>query len=139
MNLNARSSASTYPQPHFWEALAKGSFELPRCAVCAEWQAPGGWRCTRCGSELMNWHEASGDGTVYSLMEKHTGLMEKHEGPAPFAQTQVIVVVELDEGPRTMGVMSTEQGHAEVGMRVAARRSPAGETDGLPPFVESVN
>ena len=120
------------PGSHFWEALAKGSFELPRCAVCAEWQAPGGWRCTRCGSELMNWHEASGEGTVYSLMEKH-------EGPASVAQTQVIVVVELNEGPRTMGVMSAEQGHAEVGMRVAARRSAAGETDGLPPFAESVN
>ena len=118
---------STFPRPEFWEGLSAGRFDLPRCAVCDEWQAPGSWKCGRCGSDRLDWHDASGRGSVYSLLERITppGL-----GPA------VIAVLNLDEGP---SMMASIQGHprVEVGMRVQAVVPGAQGPEGLPLFTES--
>jgi uncharacterized protein len=122
------SYTSTFPRPHFWEALTLGRFELPRCDTCDEWQAPGAAKCARCGSERLAWHGASGDGRVYSLLERMA---------PPGIQPAVIAVVELSEGPTLLASIVGAPPTATVGMRVRVVTETAQSPEGLPLFAES--
>ena len=92
------------PSPHpnletqrFWDATVEERLLLPRCNECGFviWY-PRGF-CSECGSENIEWFEASGRGTVYSFSV--TRRMPGRWGKiAPF----VLAYVELEEGPRLM-------------------------------------
>jgi uncharacterized OB-fold protein len=126
----AKPSSSIYPRDEFWQALERGSFELPRCAMCGALNPPSASQCIECGSTLLNWRPEQGSGHVYSLMERHSG-------PGQTGQATVIVVIQLDAGPRMMGVMVAKQGAVGVGIRVKPVLEPASGPDGLPQFSES--
>ena len=112
----------------FWAALGEGRFELPRCAVCAAWQEPDAPVCGRCASAALRWEAAPASGVVFSLMEPYG---------EPGSQARTIVVVDLDAGPRMMGVMVTPRGRRLAGMRVAAAAPSAPGAELLPIFVEA--
>ena len=108
----------------FWEAAARDRLVLPRCRSCATfiWY-PRGF-CPACHTGDVEWVEASGLGTVYSLTVAHagTGQWSPH---APF----VIAYVELDEGPRVLtNIVGTEPGSVSIGDQVAAVFEAAGTT-----------
>jgi uncharacterized OB-fold protein len=131
---------STWPAPApavnpetkpFWDATVEGRLVLRRCTDC------GGviWYpraiCPDCWSGNTEWFEASGRGTVYSYTVNHKG-----EGPYRDAGPYVLAYVELEEGPRIMtNILTDDVAALEVGRRVEVVFSPT--TDGaaaLPRF-----
>jgi uncharacterized OB-fold protein len=75
----------------FWEASAKGNFLLPYCKACgrAHWYPRA--MCPLCGAPDVEWREASGKGTVYSVS------VVRRANP-PYA----LAYVTLEEGPTMM-------------------------------------
>ncbi len=122
----------TWTQPRaarFWEAIAAGDFELPQCGRCGAWQGPDAASCERCESPELAWSSAPATGAVFSSMAPWG-----REG----ALAAVVVVVDLDAGPRLMGALAGAGDRESVGMRVAASRGGERRADGLPEFVEFV-
>ena len=77
---------------------------------------------------MLGWEVAPGGGVVFSTMEPLKG--EGHGA-------HTIVVVELDAGPRMMGIVDGTARGVPVGMRVAAVVPAPPGTERLPLFAES--
>ena len=110
--------------------MAHGRFELPRCRLCGAWQEPDAASCKRCGASVLGWEAAPRYGVVFSTMEPLSGKGD---------QVHTIVVVDLDAGPRMMGVVEGVSGDVPVGMRVAAVVPAPHGAERLPVFAESAN
>ncbi len=121
------ASDSTFPQEHFWTALAEGRFRLPRCDACGGWLPAGAGRCDACGRSDLVWTDATGRGEVYSLVERLP--VPGTTGPAT-----VIAVVRLEEGPQMMGAVLGKPEEVRVGTPVGALLTAAPEAHGLPTF-----
>jgi uncharacterized protein len=107
----------------FWEAAAEGRLVLPVCDACAHpiWY-PRSW-CPVCGSESVTWTEMSGRGTVYACTVVRRGV-----GPWADAVPYVGAYVELDEGPRVLtNVVTDDPDAVHVGMAVTAVYVPVSE------------
>src|SRR3546814_3931465 len=50
----------------YWQALAEGRLELPRCEGCNRWHWPAVFRCGECGSWDHRWHTVATEGTIFS-------------------------------------------------------------------------
>ena len=98
---------------------------LPRCAGCGAWQSFGAQACAACGSGGLEWRDAGGGGSVYSLMERHSAA----EGE----RALYVVVLELDEGPQVMGAAYAQAVTIRPGARASALVGEA-PTEGLPLF-----
>lgn len=102
---------STEAQP-FWDAAAEGRLLLPRCTACGVfiWY-PRDW-CPECLSREIEWIEASGRGTIYSHTTVRRGAPPALRDAVPY----VVAVVELDEGPRMLtNVVTEDPGALQVG------------------------
>jgi uncharacterized OB-fold protein len=100
----------------FWAALGEGRLELPVCDACGHhiWY-PRQW-CPVCQHESVAWTVLSGRGTVYART-----ILRKAMGPWGGAAPFVIAYVELDEGPRVLTNVVTEDPEAvDVGTPVEA-------------------
>lgn len=100
----------------YWEATAEGRLVLPVCDACGHhiWY-PRSW-CPVCGSDEVTWTEMSGRGTVYARAILHKGM-----GPWAAATPYVGAYVELDEGPRILtNIVTDDPSAVEVGMAVTA-------------------
>lgn len=94
----------------FWAAAARRELVIQQCADCGAHQFYPRPFCLACGSKVLDWSEAKGTGTVYSLSEVHMS-------PAPELETPyVVAIVELDEGPRLM--TNIVNGRCGIGDRV---------------------
>ncbi|MDE2765364.1 MAG: hypothetical protein OXI25_02890 [Chloroflexota bacterium] len=120
-----RANGSTFPGPEFWRAFADERFALPRCSACGAWQSYGARACAACDSGDLEWRDASGGGSVYSLMERHAG--------ADAARVLYVVVLRLDEGPLVMGAAYALPGALRPGARASALAGEAA-VEGLPLF-----
>lgn len=121
----AHAAPSTFPQPEFWRAFADERFVLPRCPACEAWQSYGARACAACGSGGLEWRDAGGGGSVYSLMERHV--------QAGAARALYVVVLRLDEGPLVMGAAYAPRGMLRPGARASALVGEAA-VEGLPLF-----
>ncbi len=79
---------------------------------------------------MLGWEVAPGGGVVFSTMEPLNG-----EGQ----RIRTIVVVDLDAGPRMMGVVEGKVAGVHVGMRIAGVFPAPPGAEGLPLFAESAN
>ena len=79
---------------------------------------------------MLDWEVAPGGGVVFSTMEPLNGQGRR---------TYTIVVVELDAGPRMMGLVEGTSDDVPVGMRVAAVIPAQHGAERLPLFAESAN
>lgn len=92
----------------FWQALRRGSLELPYCEECerAFWY-PRQF-CPACLGDRVSWRAVSGDGQVYSW----TALPQRD----PARGSRVIALVDLAEGPRLMmEVIGADRTRTRVG------------------------
>ena len=108
----------------YWDAAADGRMVLPHCTACGTviWY-PRGW-CPDCLSRAVEWVETSGRGTIYS----HTTV--RRGAPSAFEVPYVLAYVELDEGPRVLTNIVTDDPDAlRVGQPVELAVA-----DGLPQF-----
>lgn len=103
----------TGPEAHWRAALAQGKVLLQRSRSSGVFVFPPRVIAPGTGADDLEWVEASGGGTVYSV----TAI-----SPRPPAEPYNVVLVDLDEGPR---MMSRVEGLAvqdvAIGMRVKAR------------------
>ncbi len=98
-----------------WDAnLAAGRFAIQRCLACREHLFFPRTVCPHCGANRLEWVEASGVGTVYSV----TVVRRKPQ----FGGDYNVVLVDLAEGPRMMSrVEGIAPDAVRIGMAVAAR------------------
>jgi uncharacterized OB-fold protein len=80
----------------FW---ARGELRLQRCAACGAWRHPPRYRCASCGSAEVTWDLASGRARVFTWTITHRPVDPAFEPP------YAVVVAELDEGPRLVGML----------------------------------
>jgi uncharacterized OB-fold protein len=100
----------------YWSAAAEGRLVLPVCDACAHpiWY-PRSW-CPVCGGDSVTWTEMSGRGTVYACTTIHKSM-----GPWAGAAPYVAAYVELEEGPRILtNVVSDDPGAVRIGTEVEA-------------------
>jgi uncharacterized protein len=83
----------------WWDALAQGRLEVPRCRSCGRTFFPPQPNCPHCGSDDWERVQASGRGRVYSWVVIHTPLDPRFADEVPYA----ILAVELEEGVRLFG------------------------------------
>ena len=75
----------------YWEALANGQLELPRCAQCESWRWPAPFRCGECGSTRMDWMTIEPEGKIYTW----TRVWHRFGGTETFSLPFIAVLVEL--------------------------------------------
>jgi uncharacterized protein len=106
-------SAETGPEAHWRAALAEGRLLLQRSASDGAFVFPPRIMAPGTGSDDLEWVQASGQGTVYSV----TVI-----SPRPPLEPYNVVLVDLDEGPRVMSrVEGIAAADVKIGMRVQAR------------------
>ena len=82
----------------FWEATREKVFRFQKCADCGTvvWHPRG--HCTGCTGGTLEWHTASGGGTLYSYSVVRQSYHPFFRSQVPYA----IAWVDLDEGPRVL-------------------------------------
>ena len=110
----------------YWDALAEGRLELPRCAGCGRWHWPAVWRCGDCGSWEHDWTATRLAGSVFSW----TRTWHKFGGAEGLETPFVTVLVTLADAPvRLLGVVEGDETSLRIGAPVSGRvgRTPFGE------------
>lgn len=83
----------------YWEAGRRRELRFQRCTSCRRWRHPPGPMCPVCGSMEHEWACASGRGRLLSWVIVHPPVLPVWKDRVPLA----VVLVECDEGVRTMG------------------------------------
>jgi uncharacterized OB-fold protein len=107
----------------FWEAAREHRLILQHCTQCGTYQFYPRPFCLECQSGEMEWSEASGRGTVYSVTTVRMNVLPDLQPPYQVA------IVELAEGPRLLGGIVDD--NARIGNAVEIRWR---ERDDLPPL-----
>lgn len=101
------------PQEQFFAFLQEGSFKIQRCRASGEHIFYPRVSCPHCGSGELEWVEASGRGTIYSV----TVVSRKPE----LGGNYNIALIDLAEGPRMMScVAGLAPDKVQIGMPVMA-------------------
>lgn len=128
----------------FFDAAARDRLALRHCARCERWYAPDASSCPECGSEDLDWADASGRATLVSWAVAHDRRPDRGAGrPAAGAGSgrpgepdgAVLALVELDEGPWLYGrVDGAERSALRAGMSLVAAFVHPDEGESFPVF-----
>ncbi len=108
------------PRPYqdtetYWAAARDHRFVIQHCKSCGKHQFYPRGVCSHCLSSDLEWHEASGKGTVYSFSVNHRAPHPGFADVIPF----VLAIVELEEGPRMMtNIVECNPDSVKIGMAV---------------------
>lgn len=91
----------------FWDAAADGVLKIQQCTECHHHTFYPRLVCPNCLSDAMVWQTVSGRASIYSLTVVHRSTQAFRE-ELPF----VVALVDLEEGPRMMTRILTENPHA---------------------------
>lgn len=119
--------AETQP---FWDAAREGRLTIQRCNGCGSHIFYPRIVCPSCMSDDIAWVDATGRATVHSVTVVH-------RAPGPFRDEApyAIALVELEEGPRMMTrILTDDPAGVGIGDRVAVRFEPQGDGPPLPFF-----
>ncbi|HLU02372.1 MAG TPA: Zn-ribbon domain-containing OB-fold protein [Advenella sp.] len=81
-------------QQTYFRHLAEGRFVIQCCAACSHYVFYPRTHCPHCGSDRLEWVEASGKGVIYS----YSIVRRKPEAGGDYN----VVLVDLEEGVRCM-------------------------------------
>ncbi len=115
----------------YWEGCRQHKLLLPKCRACDKFFFFPNNFCPHCLSEDVEWLEASGRGRV------HTFSVVERPPTIPFSSDvpYVVVIIELDEGPRMMSsLIGVAPGDVRVDMPVEVVFEEATEEVVLPKF-----
>ncbi len=127
MNKNAPQSLSDQgiadptTEP-FWQACIEHRLLIQRCTACGAHQFYPRPLCLACECGSLEWVDAAGTGTIYSLTTVRIPVTEDLKPP------YLVALVDLDEGPRLL--TNIEADSARIGDRVIVGWR---NRDGLPP------
>ncbi len=95
----------------FWEGVRVAEIRLQVCADCERSQFYPRPFCLHCEGSNLGWRAASGRGVVHSVVTVHLAVFDDLIPPYRVA------LVELDEGPRMLGLVADtiEIGHVVRG------------------------
>lgn len=109
---------TTGPDAGFQARVADGRLWLQHCRACARAVFYPRVLCPVCHSTALEWRPASGRGRIYS----RTTILSRPTAGQTEPGRHVIVLVDLDEGPRMMSHLpDTPPDTIAIGMRVRAR------------------
>jgi uncharacterized OB-fold protein len=97
----------TYP---FWEAAERHELLIQHCPECDSYQFYPRPFCLACNTSNVEWVQAKGGATIYSMTTVHVQIAPQLNPP------YVAAVIELDEGPRML--TNIEGGSPRIGDRV---------------------
>ena len=86
----------------FWEACREDKLRIQQCQSCANFQFYPRIMCSHCGSRSLEWQAVSGQGKIASFTVVRRGVSAAYEGP------YVVALIDLDEGPRMMSQILTD-------------------------------
>lgn len=117
----AQRRVSTGADQRYWDALAEGRLEMPRCAGCQRWHWPAVWRCGACGSWGQTWHAVPLEGVIYSWTRTWHPFGGTEEIGTPF----VSAVASLPHagGRRLVGILEGDEAGLGIGAPVLGRIS----------------
>lgn len=126
----AARPAKRAPQPEpgslnaeFYARAAQGKLELQRCSACEVFRHPPRFLCAKCGSPEFRWQAVSGRGEVFAWTVTHR-VLDPAWGPDPYAA----LVVQLEEGPRVLGVLrGSDPAQLRLGLPVVLEIEPSGD------------
>lgn len=99
----------------YWEAAREHRLLLQRCTACTRSVFYPRAVCPHCHAGPLEWFEAGGGGVIHSFTVAHRPAGPAFAGRTPY----VVVLVDLDEGPRMLSTLVVEEGAAvRVGQRV---------------------
>ena len=114
---NPATTPASGPDHEFQTHVFDGKFQLQRCEDCGIAIFMPRVICPTCASLALEWHPASGLGTIYS----QATLRPRAKPGKPPRPPHSIVLVDLDEGPRMMSHLpSVAPEDIHIGMRVRA-------------------
>ncbi len=82
----------------FWDGCANGVVRYQRCGRCTAVQLIPRSLCANCQHDALDWHDATGLGTVLSHTTVHRAPTPAFREDAPY----VIALIDMDEGFRLM-------------------------------------
>ena len=128
MTLPAKAAEPNSENLQFFEGAEQGRLVLPRCTACGFVIWFPREICPECGSQDVDWFEASGSGSIYSCT-----VTRRVPGSWGKATPFVLAYVELDEGPRVMtNIVDCDPEQVAIGDRVEAVFEEATDRDGNP-------
>jgi uncharacterized OB-fold protein len=121
-SLSEQGIADPTTEP-FWQACFEHRLLVQHCPSCGKHQFYPRPFCLSCEGTAMEWVEAAGTGTIYSVTIVRIPVVDELKPP------YFLALVDLDEGPRLLTNIDGDS--ARIGDRVTiAWRS----RDGLPPL-----
>lgn len=90
----------------FWDGTARDELLVQRCAACSTWTWQPRPMCSVCRGTDLPWQPVAGTGRAVTWTVPRPPLLPALSQLAPF----VVLVVELDEGVRMIGMMVGEDG-----------------------------
>jgi uncharacterized protein len=121
-SLSGQGIADPSTEP-FWQSCIEHRLLVQRCGSCGTHQFYPRPFCLSCEAATLDWVEASGNGTIYSLTTVRIPVVDELKPP------YFLALVDLDEGPRLLTNIEGER--AKIGDRVTLAWR---ERDGLPPL-----
>ena len=115
----------------FWDGVAEKRLMLKACRACGKPHFYPRELCPHCGSDDLDWIEASGEGEIYSYTICHRPAGPAFADDAPY----VIAIVALDEGPRMMTQINGSREALAIGRRVKVDYQKVNDDFMLPFFV----
>lgn len=105
----------------YWNALAQGRLELPRCSGCDHWHWPAVFRCGHCGSWEMKWEAVELRGRLFSW----TRSWHAFGGSEGLGVPYVSLIVELPQAGdrRVLGVLLGDDAGLAIGASVIGETS----------------
>lgn len=100
----------------YWEGTQAHELRLLECDDCSHIRFQTFSTCPHCGSDKRHWICASGNGTVWSWTRFHKTYFAGFARDMPY----VVVVIELDEGPKLFANMADMRMPPKIGKRVKA-------------------
>jgi uncharacterized protein len=118
----------------FWEAAKEKRLLIKHCFDCDTYSYYPRPFCPRCWSEQVEWHEASGRGTLYTWSVIYSNDMVPFRDRVPY----VAAIVDLAEGPRMMtNVVDCPFDDLRVGMPLQVTFQAISDEFTIPVFVRA--
>ena len=116
----------------WWEAAKEERLLIRHCLDCGEYSYYPRPFCPSCWSERVEWHQASGEATLYTWSVIYSNDMPPFKDRVPY----VAAMVDLAEGPRMMtNIIDTPFEDLRVGMALSLRFMVISDDFTIPVFV----
>jgi uncharacterized protein len=115
----------------YWNAARERRLLIRKCSACGQLHFMPRHLCPVCWSDLLEWVESKGTGTVHSFTVIRRAPMAAFASRVPY----VIALIELDEGPRMIAnVLGEDALSVRIGDRVKVTFEDRGDGAMIPQF-----